>query len=159
MNASAPQSKESVSSLVDVMSLAISHGRLDDAELVLVALRALRPRLQELDVFEAWIAMRRSYWRDAVRILRALEASGSIFTLAKALLAFCQFAMGDANWRGTADEVVDAGDSAEATDLMRLLIDPEGAVSGKAQEPVAAPQRTASRPPVEMPQGAAYLRG
>ena len=51
--------KELFCALVDVLNVAISHQMLGDAESVLQALRAMKPRMVELDTFEAWIAMRR----------------------------------------------------------------------------------------------------
>ena len=38
--------------------------------------RALRPKKAELDTFEAWIAMQRGYWVDAMRTLRSLRIRG-----------------------------------------------------------------------------------
>jgi type III secretion protein HrpB1 len=125
--------KELVSGLVDLLSQAIQHDRLEDAELVLACVRALRPRLAELDTFEAWIAMKRGFWPDAIRILRNVDAAAGNWALGKALMAFCQFALGDAAWRASATDVVENGQSVEALDLVMLLIDPEAAVSERAQ--------------------------
>jgi type III secretion protein HrpB1 len=118
--------KEFFSGLVDALNLAVTHERLDDAERVLACLRALRPRMLELDTFEAWIALKRGYWTDAVRLLNNIADSGSRASgLAKALLAFCQCATGDARWVSMAQQVIDAGDSQEAIGLVRLLLHPE----------------------------------
>lgn len=138
------QRRELVSCLVDLTSLAIRHDRLEDAEAALVAVRSLRPRLSELDTFEAWIAMKRGFWPDAIRILRNLDAAVGNWALGKALLAFCQFAVGDAGWRASATDVVENSQNAEALNLVMLLIDPEGAVSEHAQ--TNAPQAAASHP-------------
>jgi len=154
------QSKQTVSGLVDVIGLGISKGRLEDAEHVLAALRALRPRVAEFDTFEAWIATRRGYWRDAVRILRAMDAVVNDFSLGKALMAFCQYAMGDLAWRGTAERVMELDNNPEAMALVRLLLDPDSAMSDKAQEPstTTAERPAATRTATDMPQGS-YLRG
>jgi type III secretion protein HrpB1 len=135
--------KELFSGLVDALNLAVMHERLDDAERVLAGLRALRPRMLELDTFEAWIALKRGHWTDAVRLLNNIAESASRGSgLAKALLAFCQCATGDARWVSVAQQVVDAGDSQEAIGLVRLLLHPEpgtDVVSGTATAaPVAA---------------------
>lgn len=135
--------RELVSCLVDLTSLAIRHGRLEDAEVALVAVRSLRPKLPELDTFEAWIAMKRGFWADAIRILRNLDANVGNWGLGKALLAFCQFATGDAGWRASATDVVENSQDPEARSLVMLLIDPEGAVSEHAQ-PSAAPASAAA---------------
>ena len=70
---------------------------------------------------------------DAIRILRNVDAAASNWALGKALMAFCQFAVGDAAWRASATDVVENGQSIEALDLVMLLIDPEAAVSERAQ--------------------------
>jgi type III secretion system HrpB1/HrpK family protein len=64
------QSKEFVAGLIDVISQGISHNRLEDAEAVLDCVRALRPKLAELDTFDAWISIKRGFWQDAVRTRR-----------------------------------------------------------------------------------------
>jgi type III secretion protein HrpB1 len=143
----AHQRKELVSGLVDLLSLAIHNDRLEDAEHVLACVRSLRPRLAEIDTFEAWIAMKRGFWADAVRILGNVDAAASNWALGKALMAFCQFATGDAAWRASATDVVENGQSQEALNLVMLLIDPEGAVSERAQaepNPKPAAPRAAS---------------
>src|SRR5688572_28557985 len=138
MNA-ARQRQERVSCLVDLVGQAIHHDRLEDAEHVLTCVRSLRPRLAELDTFEAWIAMKRGFWTDAIRILANVDAAVSNWALGKALMAFCQFAIGDAAWRASATDVMVNGQNPEALALVMLLIDPEGAVSERAQVTPAAP--------------------
>ena len=150
------QRKELVACLVDLVGQAIHHGRLEDAEHVLTCVRSLRPRLAELDTFEAWIAMKRGFWTDAIRILRNVDAAVSNWALGKALMAFCQFAVGDAAWHASATDVVENGQSPEALALVMLLIDPEGAVSERAQTSAATPA-TPSRASHEFA-SKAYLR-
>ena len=154
MNA-ALQSKEFVSGLVDVLSQGIQHDRFEDAEAVLACIRVLRPKLAELDTFEAWIAMKRGFYADAIRILRNLDATASNFALGKAVMTLCQFACGDGGWRATATDVLENGNSPEATALVNLLIDPEGAVSGHAEQAAPAPAAARSSAVPEP----SYLRG
>ena len=155
---SAFESKPFVAGLVDILSQAIMHDRLDDAEHVLACVRVLRPKLPELDTFDAWIAMKRGFWPDAIRILRNVDAASANWALGKALMAFCQFALGDSAWRATATDVLENGRSAEASTLVNLLIDPEGAVSEKAQSNAAPAAPATPMPPAsELPQGT-YLR-
>jgi type III secretion protein HrpB1 len=154
------KSKELIPGLVDVLSAAINHGRLEDAELMLGCVRALKPNVIELDTYEAWIAMKRGFWTDAIRLLRNIDNQADNFMIGKALLAFSLFASGDATWRASANEVIDAGTNAEAIELVSLLIDPEGAVSGKAQIGLVVGGSEALPPPVataDLPQGA-FLR-
>lgn len=119
------QRKEFVSGLVGLISLAIDRGRLDDAETLLTCVRALRPKMAELDTFEAWIAMQRGYWDDAMRTLRSLDAIAPEWSTAKAFLAYCQWATGDASWQDTANDVLQNSKSPEALDLVRTLLNPE----------------------------------
>jgi type III secretion protein HrpB1 len=147
--------KELVSGLVEIVSLAISQGRLEDGEIALAGLRVLRPGLPELDTFDAWLAMKRGAWSEAILVLTRLDCANSNWTLGKALLAFCQYATGDATWRASAEEVMERNDSAEAIGLMRMLTDPRGAMGEEAEE--AAPDPAARAASAEMMAGS-YLR-
>lgn len=114
--------KPFIAALVEVISVAVSHNALEDAEHVLGAVRLLRPNLAELDTFDAWIAIKRGHWQDAVRILTKLDGGARNWTLGKALMAFCQFALGDPSWSATANEVLDTDPKGEAANLVRLLM-------------------------------------
>lgn len=131
---SALQRSELVCSLVDLTGLAITHDRFEDAEWVLGCLRVLRPKLVELDTYEAWIAMKRRRFDEAIRILRNIDASSPKWALGKALMALCQFVSGDPAWLANANDVVENGNDAAATGLVRLLLDPEGSVSRPAED-------------------------
>ena len=48
-------SKELFRALVDVLDYGLYHDLVEEAELVLAALRAMRPRMLELDTFEAFL--------------------------------------------------------------------------------------------------------
>jgi type III secretion protein HrpB1 len=134
------QSKQFVTGLIDIVSQGISHDRLEDAESVLACVRALRPKLSELDTFDAWIAIKRGFWHDAVRTLRGIEANSPNWALSRALLAFCQFALGDNEWTLNANEVISSGGNAEAIGLVKLLMGEEGMDAPAAAEsaPMAA---------------------
>ena len=144
--------KEFFSGLVDALNLAVTHERLDDAERVLTCLRALRPRMLELDTFEAWIAMKRGHWTDAVRLLGNMADSDSQgSSLAKALLAFCQCSMGDTRWTAMARQVVDAGGTHEAVQLVQLLLHPElGTDAANAAASSAAPAAASDPQPAHL---------
>jgi type III secretion protein HrpB1 len=113
--------KQFVTSLIEVLSTAIAHDRLEDAEAVLSGVRVLRPKLDQLDTFEAWIAIKRGRWQDAMMILTALDATTPDWPLGKALLAFCQFATGDTSWVHRADEVLQNSPTGAAAGLVRLM--------------------------------------
>ena len=68
------QRKDFVSGLVGLVSLAVDRELLDDAETLLGAVRLLRPKVSQLDFFEAWIAMKRGHWADAMRTLKRSPA-------------------------------------------------------------------------------------
>jgi type III secretion protein HrpB1 len=116
------QSKEFVSGLIEIVSQGISHNRLEDAEVVLACVRALRPNLVELDTFDAWLAIKRGFWQDAIRTLRGVDSKTSNWALGRALLAFCQFAQGDDEWKFNANEVMTNSESKEAIGLVKLLM-------------------------------------
>lgn len=149
--------KQFVSSLVEVTSVAISHGRLEDAESVLIAVRQLRPKLNELDALEAWILIKRGHWHDAIRVLNKLDASTSNWSLGKALMAFCQFAVGDPSWSISANEVLENNPGDEAAGLVKLLMGKDEGPA-EAEAPAAtAPSSFADYDPRSMQQ-AAFLR-
>lgn len=121
--------KQFVRTLIEIISIAIAHKRLEDAETVLSAVRQLRPQLAELDTFEAWIAINRGHWHDAIRTLNNLDATTRNWSLGKALMAFCQFAIGDPAWSISANDVIEGESTKEARGLVNLLM---GRVSGPA---------------------------
>jgi|GEM_PF-1412249 len=138
------QRKDFVSGLVGLVSLAVDRERLDDAETLLGAVRQLRPKVSQLDFFEAWIAMKRGHWTDAMRTLRSLDATAPEWAMAKAFLAYCQFATGDQAWRATAEDVLHTSQNPEALDMARTLLHPDevdAAGSSASDEPatLAAP--------------------
>ncbi len=152
------RSQELVSGLIEVLSTSINHERLDDAEAVLACVRGLRPRLVELDTFDAWIALKRGHFADAIRILRTVEANAPQFALAKSLLAFCLFATGDAAWITSANDVMESSDHPDAIGLVQLLLHPERATAAPGVVTADAPS-TASATPAEFTQDTNYLRG
>ncbi len=128
------QRKDFVSGLVGLVSLAVDRERLDDAETLLGAVRQLRPKVAQLDFFEAWIAMKRVHWLDAMRTLRGLDATAPEWAMAKAFLAYCQFATGDQAWRATAEDVLQSSTHPEALDMARTLLHPEEAERENAEQ-------------------------
>lgn len=139
------QRKDFVSGLVGLVSLAVDRERLDDAEALLGAVRQLRPKVAQLDFFEAWIAMKRGHWTDAMRTLRGLDATAPEWAMAKAFLAYCQFATGDSAWRATAEEVLQTSTHAEALDMARTLLNPDE-VQPDDESQTSADVRTAVSP-------------
>ena len=135
--------KELFCALVDVLNVAISHQMLAEAESVLQGLRAMKPRMIELDTFEAWIAMRRGYLQDAIRLLRHVDgrSRNALSPFAKALLAFCLYSVGDPTWRINAQQVIEDDENSAATGLVRLLFPDH---IEEAQPEAQAPDATVS---------------
>ena len=114
--------REFVRCLVELISVAISHNLLDDAEQMLACVRQLRPRLEQLDFFEGWIAILRGDWAGATRIANvAMERTGD-WPFATALLAYCQYATGERTWATMAERVLRQEDAPEARQLMLMLL-------------------------------------
>ncbi len=151
------QRKDFVSGLVGLVSLAVDRELLDDAETLLGAVRLLRPKVSQLDFFEAWIAMKRGHWADAMRTLRNLDATAPEWSTAKAFLAYCQFATGDAGWRATAEDVLHTSTNAEALDMVRSLLHPDEAVADAAGDDAAAGTATPPALTIDLSQ-MAYMR-
>ena len=156
------QSQAVFGHLIDVLTLGISYLRLDDAESVLAALRALRPKMVELDTYEAWIAMRHGRWSEAIRLLGSLDANSQDFPLGKALLAMAQFATHDPSWELTANEVLQENRSPEGVALARLLLNPEEAakppVEEGAQASLELEPELEAEPEAVLPEQGMYMR-
>jgi type III secretion protein HrpB1 len=127
-------SKQTCWAVMDVLTLGLTHNRLDDAEAVLLGLRAMRPRIAEFDTYEAWILMKRGFYKDAIRLLSTTSTSEHSGLQAKALLTYCQYVSGDGQWMDNAKEVIDNGGDEEASYLMKLLINPGEAVQAREAE-------------------------
>lgn len=114
--------KPFVEALFDVMSAGMFRDRLDDAEYVLNAIRALRPNVREFDTFEATIAMKRGQWRQAIHILRNVDAVATNWLTGKALLVQCLYAVGDPEWRVVGNEILEMAPVGEEADMVRLAM-------------------------------------
>jgi type III secretion system HrpB1/HrpK family protein len=108
--------------LMRIVSQGISHGQLDDAEVVLSCLRALHPELTDLDTLEAWLTMKREFWQDAIRILRNIDLAADNDGMNRALLAYCQFTQEDDEWRFNANQVLANSNNKAAIDLVKVLM-------------------------------------
>ncbi len=111
-----------------IMSLGLAHERLDDTEIVLGAARSIHPGMVELDTYEAWIAVKRYAYPEALRILRSLDARSPGWMMGKAMLALCEFSQKDPAWRRHAEEVVNDGSVPDACALVRIFLEPEQSV-------------------------------
>jgi len=140
-----------VSGLIELITVGLTHEKIEEAAAVLAAVRLLRPELKALDTFDAWISIKRGNYLEGARLLRELEADASSQPLCKALYACCLFAVGDQSWHGIADGLIEEDADAEAVALVKAL-------SGRHTMPHGGPQAPAeSSEPMEVP-NAQFLR-
>lgn len=114
--------KPFVTSLIEIVTIGISHQQLDDAETLLRSIRVLRPHLTELGTFSVWIAIGRRQWHDAIQLLNELDATAPKWTMNTALMAFCKFAVGDTGWRACAAQVLQNDATGDAADFVRHML-------------------------------------
>lgn len=114
--------REFVRCLVDLTTYAISYNMLEEAELLTRSLHQLRPKLEQLDFFDGWIAALRGDWRTASMLANGTVARTGDWPFASILLAYTQFAMGDPTWRTSAERAAATNDSPDAKRLMLMLL-------------------------------------
>lgn len=120
-------STDIVSGLIGTVTVALTgnfptvQGDPVDIEMVLDAVRVLRPKLAELETFVGILHMLRGQWEDAIRTFSWVNANAPQFSYAKALLAFCLSANGDPSWRQSATEVMQHDQNHDTVRLIRVL--------------------------------------
>lgn len=120
-------STDIVSGLIGTVTVALTgnfpkvQGDPADIEMVLDAVRVLRPKLAELETFVGILHMLRGQWQDAIRVFSWVIANAPQFAYAKALLAFCLSANGDPSWRQSAIEVMQEDQNHDTVRLIRVL--------------------------------------
>lgn len=113
---------ELVNGLIETVTVGLQRDKIAEAEAVLAAIRILRPGLAVIDTFDAWLALKRGRFSDAAMLLRHLDFDQAVPAIGKALRACCLFAVGDADWRVSANEVIAEDADPDAVALVRLLI-------------------------------------
>lgn len=98
--------KPFVACLIGLVVLATDRELLDDAATLLAGVRVLRPRLVELDLLEGQIALKRLQYRDAIQVLRNVENSPTQWSMAKALMAWCQYMARDPDWEINVNDIL-----------------------------------------------------
>ncbi len=120
-------SQDIVSGLIETVSVALTskfpavEGDPFDVEMVLDAVRVLRPKLAELEAFTGLLHMLHGRWEDAIRVFSWVIANAPEFSYAKALLAFCLAVKGDPSWRLSASEAIEQDPSSDTLQLVRVL--------------------------------------
>jgi len=94
---------------------------LDDVEMMLEALHALRPNTLELHTLDGLLHVVRGQWHDAIRILRTVSDGLPGFGYARALLSLSLSATGDRTWRQCADEVL-ASDASRSVKALAMAV-------------------------------------
>lgn len=92
-----------------------------DVELLLDALRVLRPKVAEIDTLDGILHMVRGHWDDAIHVLRQVGENAPRFGYAKALLAFSLSAKGDPDWKQCATEALATNPTRDTEALVRAL--------------------------------------
>ncbi|WP_254366807.1 HrpB1 family type III secretion system apparatus protein [Paraburkholderia sp. NMBU_R16] len=93
----------------------------EDIEMVLDALKILRPKVAELETFTGLLLMRRGQWDEAIHLFSGLVARSPSYSYGKALLAFCLSFKGDPNWRQAATEAMRETPDRTTRALVRAL--------------------------------------
>jgi type III secretion protein HrpB1 len=93
-----------------------------DIELVLDALRTLRPKVPEIDTLQGVLHIVHSRWDEAAATLRDVIAAAPQFGYAQAMYAYCLAARGDASWRQQAEQALETDSGPETTALIRALL-------------------------------------
>ncbi|MEK8029350.1 HrpB1 family type III secretion system apparatus protein [Ideonella sp. DXS29W] len=114
--------REFVQCLVELVSTAVHHNLVDEAEATMACLRQVRPKLDQLDFFDGWIAILKSDWTGAMRIAHACAERTGDWPFGTALLAYCQYATGDKGWAASAERVLAQEDCPDARRMMMLLL-------------------------------------
>jgi len=69
-----------------------------DFDLVMDALRAMRPKLVELDVLQGSLHMANGRWHDALLVFRGIMNAAPSFSYAKIMYTYCLLSNGDDEW-------------------------------------------------------------
>ncbi|WAT15764.1 HrpB1 family type III secretion system apparatus protein [Xanthomonas fragariae] len=142
---------EVVNGLIELITVGLTHEKLEEGAAVLAAVRVLRPDLKALNTFDAWIAIKRGSYLEGARLLRELEGDASSKPLCKALYACCLFALGDPSWHGVVESVIEEDADADAVSLVKALSGRYTPTPGQVESVVE------SAAPMEVP-NAQYLR-
>ena len=93
-----------------------------DVEMVVDALRLLRPRLEALDMFDALRHMLRGRWNDAVYVLAALLERAPELKGIHALLAFCLHELDRPDWKQAAAQELNRDTDESPRRLLETMI-------------------------------------
>ncbi|MCU9952146.1 MULTISPECIES: HrpB1 family type III secretion system apparatus protein [Burkholderia] len=92
-----------------------------DIELILDALRVMRPNVAEIQMLDGVLCMACERWDDAIRTLSDVCATAPHFVYGKALLAFCLSTKGDDAWKQHAAEALANNPNDDTLVLVKAL--------------------------------------
>lgn len=92
-----------------------------DIELILDALRVMRPNVVEIQMLDGVLYMACGRWDDAIRILSEVCVTAPHFGYGKALLAFCLSTKGDDAWKQHAAEALESSPNDDTLVLVKAL--------------------------------------
>jgi type III secretion protein HrpB1 len=130
-----------VRALIEVLNTGLTHYLDDDAEILLSAVRVLRPDFKELLTFDGLLAIHRGKWEDGIRALADLDTAAPKWMMGKALLAVCKYGMDDPSWTIPAHEVLAQDGNGVAAEFVRAMVGDHlpGAASAASTSTAPAP--------------------
>ena len=133
--------KQFVQALIEVLNVGVTHYLDEDSEILLRAVRVLRPNYVQLATFDALLAIHQGKWEEGLRALADLDAVAPEWLLGKALLAVCKFGVNDPSWTVPANEVLAVDPSGAAAAFVRTML-------GHVMPEAAGAPTTSWSPPV-----------
>jgi len=135
--------KEFVAALIKLVYRTIAQGMNDEASDILAGIRTLRPKVAELDMIDGWISFRRGAYRECFQLVRGLENHPEQWDSAKAMIANCQYMLGDRGWEVTLNELEQGNASPDAMELVSGLVANRARAAGLFEENNAEPAKPA----------------
>ncbi|GKT18775.1 HrpB1 family type III secretion system apparatus protein [Acidovorax sp. SUPP2522] len=132
--------KEFVTALIKLVYRTIAQGMNDEASDILAGIRTLRPKVAELDMIDGWISFRRGAYRECIQRVRTLENHPEQWGSAKAMIANCQYMLGDRTWEMTLNELEQGNAGPDALELVSGLVINRARAAGTFQETTEAPK-------------------
>ena len=118
---SLPVREDFIQALLSLVGQGIRENQLDDAELVLEALKILSPTLPNIDEFVPYIAIKRGFPKDALQMYVASPSDDSRWY---AMMGLCLKLADDPTWHWHASQALEKQDSTSACahDLAKVLL-------------------------------------
>lgn len=112
--------------LCDLALEGIDHECLDDADNLLELLRLACEPCPEVMFLNALVYIRREQWLEALQMLESATSTGGAsphWMHPKPFIAYCMMRLRDPGWRPIAEEVWDAGGTADDLSLVGVMLD------------------------------------